>query len=142
MRLLILAGTLATVSCFSAVGHATHRLRSGATVHRVNGRTEARIGAKVFANYRDARGNKVREMRSLDSDGYTRKLEKLTRSSEGQVHTEERWSAPKRVLDANSRKDYREQLEKELKEIAGSEMWQAGTVVRSLRPERAAKSRG
>jgi ketol-acid reductoisomerase len=48
----------------------------------------------------------------------------------------------KRVLEANSRKDYREQLEKELKEVAGSEMWQAGTVVRSLRPERAAKSKG
>ena len=48
----------------------------------------------------------------------------------------------KRVLEANSRKDYREQLEKELKEIADSEMWQAGTVVRSLRPERASKSQG
>jgi len=47
-----------------------------------------------------------------------------------------------RVLEANSRKDYREQLEKELREIAGSEMWQAGAVVRSLRPERAAKSKG
>jgi ketol-acid reductoisomerase len=47
----------------------------------------------------------------------------------------------KRVLDANSRKDYREQLEKELKQIADSEMWQAGTVVRSLRPERAAKGK-
>ena len=32
----------------------------------------------------------------------------------------------KRVLEANSRPDYREQLEKELKEIAESEMWQAG----------------
>jgi ketol-acid reductoisomerase len=48
----------------------------------------------------------------------------------------------KRVIESNSRKDYREQLEKELKEIAASEMWQAGTVVRSLRPERAAKSKG
>jgi ketol-acid reductoisomerase len=48
----------------------------------------------------------------------------------------------RRVLDANSRKDYRQQLEKELKEVADSEMWQAGTVVRSLRPERAAKSKG
>src|SRR6516165_2117895 len=43
----------------------------------------------------------------------------------------------RRVLEANSRKDYREQLEKELKAIAESEMWQAGKVVRSLRPERA-----
>jgi ketol-acid reductoisomerase len=48
----------------------------------------------------------------------------------------------RRVLEANSRKDYREQLEKELKEVADSEMWQAGNVVRSLRPERAAKSKG
>ena len=40
------------------------------------------------------------------------------------------------VLEANSRQDFREQLEKELKAIADSEMWQAGTAVRSLRPER------
>ena len=40
-----------------------------------------------------------------------------------------------RTLDANSRDDYREQLEKELKEVADSEMWKAGSVVRSLRPE-------
>jgi ketol-acid reductoisomerase len=43
----------------------------------------------------------------------------------------------RRVLDANSRKDYRAQLEKELKEVADSEMWQAGASVRALRPERA-----
>lgn len=48
----------------------------------------------------------------------------------------------RRVLESNSRPDYREQLEKELKEVAESEMWEAGTVVRSLRPERAAKSKG
>jgi ketol-acid reductoisomerase len=48
----------------------------------------------------------------------------------------------RRVLEANSRSDYREQLDKELKEVADSELWQAGTVVRSLRPERAAKSQG
>lgn len=48
----------------------------------------------------------------------------------------------RRVLEANSRPDYRVQLEKELKEIADSEMWQAGTVVRALRPERAMKSKG
>src|SRR5438309_1311963 len=48
----------------------------------------------------------------------------------------------RRVLEANSRPDYRQQLEKELKEVADSEMWQAGAVVRSLRPERAAKSKG
>ncbi len=42
----------------------------------------------------------------------------------------------RRVLEANSRPDYRAQLEKELKEVADSEMWRAGAVVRSLRPER------
>jgi ketol-acid reductoisomerase len=44
----------------------------------------------------------------------------------------------RRVLEANSRPDYREQLEKELQAIAASEMWQAGSVVRGLRPERSA----
>jgi ketol-acid reductoisomerase len=39
------------------------------------------------------------------------------------------------TLDANSRPDYREQLEKELAVIHNSEMWQAGAAVRSLRPE-------
>jgi ketol-acid reductoisomerase len=48
----------------------------------------------------------------------------------------------RRVLESNSRPDYRQQLEKELKEVAESEMWKAGVVVRSLRPERAAKSKG
>src|SRR6266568_9578919 len=48
----------------------------------------------------------------------------------------------RRVLESNSRPDYRQQLEKELKAIADSEMWQAGAVVRSLRPERQAKSQG
>ena len=48
----------------------------------------------------------------------------------------------RRVLEANSRTDYRQQLEKERKEVADSEMWRAGSVVRSLRPERAAKSQG
>src|SRR5713101_5503036 len=46
----------------------------------------------------------------------------------------------RRVLESNSRPDYRQQLEKELKTVAESEMWQAGTVVRSLRPERASKT--
>jgi len=45
-------------------------------------------------------------------------------------------SETRRVLEANSRADYRQQLEKELKEVAESEMWKAGAVVRSLRPER------
>jgi ketol-acid reductoisomerase len=48
----------------------------------------------------------------------------------------------RRVLESNSRADYRAQLEKELKAVADSEMWQAGSVVRALRPERAAKSKG
>jgi ketol-acid reductoisomerase len=48
----------------------------------------------------------------------------------------------RRVLETNSRPDYRQQLEKELKEVADTEMWRAGAVVRSLRPERAAKSKG
>ena len=48
----------------------------------------------------------------------------------------------RRVLEANSRSDYRAQLEKELQEIADSEMWQAGAVVRSLRPERAGNTPG
>ena len=42
----------------------------------------------------------------------------------------------RRTLEANSRADYRQQLEKELKEIAESEMWVAGQQVRNLRPER------
>ena len=41
----------------------------------------------------------------------------------------------KRVLEANSAPDYREKLDKELAVIKESEMWQTGTVVRSLRPE-------
>jgi ketol-acid reductoisomerase len=48
----------------------------------------------------------------------------------------------KRVLETNSRKDYREQLEKELKAVASTEMWQAGSIVRALRPERAGKTKG
>lgn len=39
------------------------------------------------------------------------------------------------VLEANSRPDYRERLQKELDEIKNSEMWRAGAAVRSLRPE-------
>lgn len=41
-----------------------------------------------------------------------------------------------RSIDSNSRPDYREKLEEELKELAESEMWQAGQVVRGLRPEK------
>lgn len=39
------------------------------------------------------------------------------------------------TLEANSRPDYREQLDKELAAIRNSEMWQAGAAVRALRPE-------
>jgi ketol-acid reductoisomerase len=39
------------------------------------------------------------------------------------------------TLEANSRADYREQLEKELGYFRDSEMWKAGAAVRSLRPE-------
>lgn len=42
----------------------------------------------------------------------------------------------KRVLEVNSKPDYRQSLEKELKAVAESEMWVAGAWVRSLRPER------
>lgn len=38
-------------------------------------------------------------------------------------------------IDSNSQPDYRVKLEAELKELEASEMWQAGKVVRSLRPE-------
>jgi ketol-acid reductoisomerase len=43
------------------------------------------------------------------------------------------------VLEVNSAPDYREKLQKELDIIKNSEMWQAGAVVRSLRPERRKK---
>jgi ketol-acid reductoisomerase len=39
------------------------------------------------------------------------------------------------VLEANSTADYKEKLDAELKEMRESEMWQAGAMVRSLRPE-------
>ena len=40
-----------------------------------------------------------------------------------------------RSIDSNSQPDYREKLNKELEEMRESEMWQAGAVVRKLRPE-------
>ncbi|MFR9603205.1 MAG: ketol-acid reductoisomerase [Rikenellaceae bacterium] len=40
-----------------------------------------------------------------------------------------------RSIDTNSKVDYREKLEAELKELRESEMWQAGMTVRNLRPE-------
>jgi ketol-acid reductoisomerase len=41
-----------------------------------------------------------------------------------------------RSIDTNSQADYREKLEAELAEIGNSEMWQAGKIVRSLRPNK------
>jgi len=41
----------------------------------------------------------------------------------------------RRVLEANSTPDYREKLDRELAAMHNSEMWRAGAVVRSLRPE-------
>lgn len=38
-------------------------------------------------------------------------------------------------IDSNSKPDYRANLEKELAALRNSEMWQAGAVVRKLRPE-------
>jgi ketol-acid reductoisomerase len=40
-----------------------------------------------------------------------------------------------RSIDSNSKVDYREGLEKELKALRESEMWRTGAVVRKLRPE-------
>lgn len=40
-----------------------------------------------------------------------------------------------RSIDSNSKSDYREKLEEELKELRESEMWQSGREVRKLRPE-------
>jgi ketol-acid reductoisomerase len=40
-------------------------------------------------------------------------------------------------IESNSRSDYRVQLEKELAEIDAQEMWQAGKLLRPLRPENA-----
>jgi ketol-acid reductoisomerase len=40
-----------------------------------------------------------------------------------------------RSIDANSKPNYREGLEKELKALRESELWQAGAAVRKLRPE-------
>jgi len=44
-----------------------------------------------------------------------------------------------RTITLNSKPDYREKLDAELAELRDSEMWQAGKVVRELRPEKAKK---
>ena len=38
-------------------------------------------------------------------------------------------------IDSNSKPDYREKLQKELKALHESEMWRTGETVRKLRPE-------
>ncbi|MDE5935769.1 MAG: ketol-acid reductoisomerase, partial [Muribaculaceae bacterium] len=38
-------------------------------------------------------------------------------------------------IDSNSRPDYRDRLEEELKALRESEMWQTAVTVRKLRPE-------
>lgn len=38
-------------------------------------------------------------------------------------------------IDSNSKPDYREKLEQELKDLRESEMWRTAVTVRSLRPE-------
>jgi ketol-acid reductoisomerase len=43
------------------------------------------------------------------------------------------------VLKANSAVDYKVKLDAELKEMRESEMWQAGSAVRALRPEKRKK---
>lgn len=43
----------------------------------------------------------------------------------------------KLTITANEKENYRVELEKELKELKESEMWQAGAAVRQLRPENA-----
>ena len=40
-----------------------------------------------------------------------------------------------RSIDTNSQPDYREKLSEELRELRESEMWQAGSMVRRLRPQ-------
>jgi ketol-acid reductoisomerase len=39
------------------------------------------------------------------------------------------------VIERNSKPDYREKLNAELKEVGDSELWQTGKAVRQLRPE-------
>ena len=45
----------------------------------------------------------------------------------------------KRVLDVCGKPDYQERLRRELDEMGGSEMWEAGKAVRSLRPKESAR---
>ncbi|MEK7633791.1 MAG: ketol-acid reductoisomerase [Patescibacteria group bacterium] len=47
----------------------------------------------------------------------------------------------KRVINKNSKKNYRQDLEKELSQMKNSEMWKTGAKVRELRPERINKQK-
>ncbi len=48
----------------------------------------------------------------------------------------------RRVMSSCGKKDYRQQLDKELSAIGNSEMWQAGKAVRSLRPKMSTGAKG
>lgn len=50
-------------------------------------------------------------------------------------HQVEIGNEAQRSIDSNSQPDYRAKLDAELREMRESEMWQAGAVVRKLRPE-------
>lgn len=64
------------------------------------------------------------------------KFEKALKPVFEELYSEvENGNEARRSLDVNSKVDYKESLEKELAEIAGSEMWRAGQTVRKLRPE-------
>ncbi|MDD4820557.1 MAG: ketol-acid reductoisomerase, partial [Flavobacteriales bacterium] len=54
---------------------------------------------------------------------------------ESLYHEVEVGNEAQRSIDTNSKPDYRQGLDAELKEMRESEMWQAGAVVRKLRPE-------
>jgi ketol-acid reductoisomerase len=45
----------------------------------------------------------------------------------------------KRVIETNSQPDYPQRLAEELRQMMDSEMWQAGALIRELRPERRKK---
>ena len=47
-----------------------------------------------------------------------------------------------RSIDLNSKPDYREKLDEELRQMRESEMWQTGAVVRKLRPENNGRNAG
>lgn len=65
------------------------------------------------------------------------KFEKATKPVFQELYSEVvNGNETRRSLDKNSQPDYHEELQKELKVYADSEMWQAGIAVRGLRPER------